>query len=159
MYNKKGFLLAEETLKIILAVIAIGFLVYLLFSVYKTNKDSGNLELAKASMETLVSGINNSKARIEIYNPSNWIICSWPNPYSTGFGPFQSIKLGMPKFCSNLGLDNCLCICKKENPDSCDKNGICRENSWSLLLDKNIKIDNPPITLFIDYDAKKILKI
>ena len=42
--NKKGFLLAEETLKIILAVIAIGFLAYLLFSIYKSGSDSKNLE-------------------------------------------------------------------------------------------------------------------
>ena len=32
--NRKGFLLAEETLKIILALIAITFLVYFLVSLY-----------------------------------------------------------------------------------------------------------------------------
>ena len=36
--NKKGFLLAEETLKIVLAVIAIGLLAFLLFSFIITGK-------------------------------------------------------------------------------------------------------------------------
>lgn len=157
--NKKGFLLAEETLKIILAVIAIGFLAYLLFSVYSTNKDSANLELAKTSIDSLNKAINEDKSTVEIYNPRNWIICSWPNTYTTGLLIKKINPAKMPNFCSNLDWNSCLCICKKENPDSCDEDGICIENLKSLSLDNNIKIENPPLMLSIDYDNKKILRI
>ena len=44
--DKKGFLLAEETLKIILAVIAIGFLAYLLVSIYFNYRENKDLEMA-----------------------------------------------------------------------------------------------------------------
>ena len=157
--DKKGFLLAEETLKIILAVIAIGFLAYLLFSIYNTNKDSTNLELARASMESLSRTLNEEKSSAEIYNPRKWIICSWPNVYLSGSLFSKKTEVGMPNFCSNLDWSSCLCICKKETPDSCDKDGICIENLKSLSLDNNIKIENPPVMLSIDYDNKKILRI
>ncbi|MBM3228295.1 hypothetical protein FJZ20_00180 [Candidatus Pacearchaeota archaeon] len=157
--DKKGFLLAEETLKIILAVIAIGFLAYLLFSIYSTNKDSANLELAKASINLLNKTINEDKSTVEIYNPRNWIIYSWPNSYSDGFLFLKNEKIGMPNFCSNLDWNGCICICKKENPNSCDENGICIENLKGLSFDNNIKIENPPVMLSIDHNNKKILRI
>jgi len=56
--NKRGFLLGEETLKIIIAIIAISFLVYLLFSLYSANRTSKDLELAKSSLNHLIEEIN-----------------------------------------------------------------------------------------------------
>ena len=97
--DKKGFLLAEETLKIILAVIAIGFLAYFLFSLYNTNKTAKELELAEESLDFLVQEINAQRAEVDIYNPNGWIISSW----SSG---------QLPQTCSNLGWNSCICICK-----------------------------------------------
>ncbi len=83
--NRNGFLLAEETLKIILAVISIGFLVYFLSALYFANQNSKDLEQAKASLKHLVDGINSGSNKIEIYNPSSsaivpggWILISFP---------------------------------------------------------------------------------
>ena len=56
--NKKGFLLAEETLKIILALICIVFLVYFLVYLYFSNVDSKKLEQAKSSLDYLFKEIN-----------------------------------------------------------------------------------------------------
>ena len=150
--DKKGFLLAEETLKIILAVIAIGFLAYLLFSLYNANKDAKNLELAKESLDFLVQEINAQRAEVEIYNPKGWIISSW----SSG---------QLPQTCSNLGWNSCICICKNNilrssELNECNIAGTCLENPQKLEIDSPIKIKDPPITLLIDYDHanKKISK-
>ena len=45
--NKRGFLLAEETLKIIIAVICIVFLVYILVAVYNSHSADKKIEQAK----------------------------------------------------------------------------------------------------------------
>lgn len=157
--QKKGFLLAEETLKIILAIIAIGFLVYLLYSLYASNRDSKNLELAKESLNFLFNEMNAQKINIDIYNPSGWSILSWP---------FEN---KMPLTCSNLGWSNCVCICKKpiiatfgNYLDNCNdaKKSICKESSFKIISSENIQlpiiIENPPITLNVNYQNKIISK-
>jgi hypothetical protein len=153
--KKRGFLLAEETLKIILAVIAIGFLVYLLFSLYNANKASEELELAKASLNHLAEEINSEKAQVEIYNPEGWFIISWPSAGE------------IPLSCSNLGWQNCICICDeghitkyfKSEAESCDATGACLENAYKLDLTEKTKIKEPPITLDIDYENKEISEL
>lgn len=127
--NKKGFLLAEETLKIILGVIAIGFLAYLLFSIYNSNKTSEKLGLARESLNHLFSEIDNGRIQVEIYNPKGWWILS--------------------------GGGN-LCICQDKNYDSCISKGVCRENTNSFSLNQAIKIDNPPVVIDVNYDSKEI---
>jgi len=49
--NKKGFLLAEETLKIVVAVISITFLIYFLTSLYFARIDGENLRKAEAVLK------------------------------------------------------------------------------------------------------------
>jgi len=157
--DKKGFLLAEETLKIILAVIAIGFLAFLLFSLYNVNKTAKDLELAEESLDFLVQEINAQRAEVEIYNPRGWMIYSWPNAYTKGILLWQSTKEGMPLSCSNLGWSSCICVCKKAAPDKCDSKGICLENPQTFKIDSPIKIkDTLPITLSINYQNKIISK-
>src|SRR3989338_4460161 len=58
--EKRGFLLAEETLKIIIAVISIGFLIYFLAALYFASRDAEKLEQAGASLEFLINDIPNS---------------------------------------------------------------------------------------------------
>ena len=152
MKNKKGFLLAEETLKIIIAVISIGFLVYFLVSLYNSNKNSKGLEQAEASLEFLMQEIANNAEIISIYNPARgdlsnqWDIISWPNAQNQ-----------IPNTCSNLGWENCLCICIKINPDNCGNKGVCRESDFSIA-EGNIEIKNPPVNLIIDYENKIITR-
>lgn len=154
--NKKGFLLAEETLKIILAVIAIGFLAYLLFSIYKSGSDSKNLEFAKESSDFLMQSLSSKQEGVEIYNPKKWVIYSWPNKYTKGILFFKEEKTGFPKSCENLGWENCICICKEANPESCESDGICRENRENFQIKNPIEIDTPPINLLINYEGKII---
>ena len=154
--DKKGFLLAEETLKIILAVIAIGFLAYLLFSIYFNYRENKDLEMAKASLEHLIEKINSGSAEAEIYNPTTnnaWYIASWP------------ISGKKPLYCDNLGWETCLCICKfstqlmtpSKLSELCDDKGVCMESSASVNDDGEfyIQIKEPPLELKIN-NAKEI---
>ena len=163
MKNKKGFLLAEETLKIILAVISIGFLIYFLTALYFANQNSEELEQAEASLEHLIEGINSMKEgdvrKVEIYNPEGWAISSWP---------YENDK---PESCELNNWESCLCICK--NPmmafssnflDNCEdkSKGVCLENTEKLIVKEEggsqspIWIKNPPLKLNIDSLSKTI---
>src|SRR3989339_357732 len=95
--NNRGFLLAEETLKILLALISISFLIYFLTALYFSGQDSKKLEFAKSSLEFLMDEINLGSQSVEVYNPEGWVIVSWSNE--------------MPLSCSNLGYKSCICIC------------------------------------------------
>jgi len=159
-YNKRGFLLAEETLKVILAVIAVGFLAYLLFSLYNANRNSKDLELAKESLSFFQQEIEAKNSQITIYNPNGWNIGSWPHSVTSGF-IFKKTETQHPKACSNLGWDNCICICEENNKDSCDnsKTGVCINNKEKFEVeDGNVEIEKTPITLIINYENKEISK-
>ena len=143
--KKRGFLLAEEALKLILAVISIGILAYLLYSLYNANTSSKNLDFAKESLSSISEGINAQAAEIQIYNPSGWYIQSWT-------------KENLPLFCSNLGWEQCICICKKNGVDSCNSDGACLENPNGFSLADSVKIEDPPVTLSVNYQTKEVSK-
>jgi hypothetical protein len=162
MKNCKGELLVEETLKIVIAVICIGFLVVFLLSLYFTNLKSQDLEFAEASLNYLIEGINSGQVELEIYNPNGWLISSWPHEVNVGgvFGIGSTKEERIPKSCSNVGWEKCICICKKDNPDDCDKNGFCLEGFMDIEENEKstIKIENPPLVLIINYEDNKITK-
>ena len=124
MKNKYGFLLGEETLKIIIAVICIGFLVFLLTSLYFSlsgKQDSkyaeGSLNLVSDEIKRINAGGEINPAGIQIPNPSGWYL----------FGFVGEDK--KPNLCSGK---NCVCICKNllinifdRQLKSCDSEGIC----------------------------------
>ena len=128
--NRRGFLLAEETLKIIIAVIAIGFLAYFLVSLYFSAQASKELEQAEESLNFILSEAAAGRANVDIYNPKNWWI---------------------------LSREGETCLCEKNSLDSCNEKGICLDNN-GFLLDPAIKIEDPPITLNIDQVNKRITK-
>ena len=115
--NKKGFLLGEETLKIIVAVIAIGFLIYFLTSLYFANADQDKIVKADAVLEKVSNIIDNPGINSEIIsavNPSNWHIYSFLAPAD------------LPNSCLN---QNCICICNNKwissQATGCDEKGAC----------------------------------
>ncbi|MBI2044057.1 hypothetical protein HYT24_01710 [Candidatus Pacearchaeota archaeon] len=170
MKNKRGFLLAEETLKIIIAVISIGFLIYFLAALYYNNKNSKDLELAEASLEHLTESINSNLNEVEIYNPGGWIILSWP----------YKNENKIPNSCLNLGWQSCICIAENVNifqraaklfsatKDQTEEllensdEGVCLENTKILTVkgeaQKNGIVIEPPMKLNIDYTDKTIIK-
>ncbi len=104
--NKKGFFLAEETMKIVLALICVAFLVYFLVSIYYSNQKDKNFEFAKSSLQGLVEAVNSKSSDFEIFNPKGFYILSWP---------LDDIR---PASCENLNWANCICICQKSKTSS-----------------------------------------
>jgi hypothetical protein len=162
MKYRRGFLLAEETLKIVIAVICLLFLAYLLVSIYLNNKTDEELELAKASLENLVNEINAGNPSVEIYNPDGWLIIPWSEPET------------IPSICKNLGWKNCLCICPKTwyqkiydvstiegRANQCSDNGICLESKQKIIWANDMFYEEiySPLFLEINYGDEITLKI
>jgi len=151
--NKKGILLAEETLKIVLALISVSFLIYFLSALYFSNQNNKDLELAEASLQHLIDEVNSGSSEIEIYNPKGWIISSWPHDVSKSRFFYEDvIKNDIPNSCTNLGWQSCLCICDDavnfEGRD-CDDMGICMESNLRVQGNE-MEIENSPLNLLIE---------
>ena len=131
--DRKGLFLAEEVVKMIIALIALGLLAYLLFSLYGLNKTSNDLEFAEESLEHLIKELKAERGNIEIYNPEGWWITE-----DRSFG------------------EGSLCICKKLG--KCGEAGACLQNPNRFSIAGDIKIENPPIVLEVNYGSRLISK-
>ena len=142
--DKNGLLLAEQTLKMIIALISILFLVYFLTALYfgkiKEEKrvqavdrlidSTGSL---KVSLDNLALG--DSKTEL-IEQPFGWVIYTF-----TGTGT-------KPQAC---GRDNCLCICdnewnfrgdaRDEYIQECNENGACLDLAKLKNYEKELIIE------------------
>ena len=106
MKNKKGFLLAEETLKIVLAVIAISFLISFLTSLYFAKVNSEKLKQAEAILKGDSEGsIKMAINSLEDKNSTEFHLQSPKGWYLFGFVGDEK-----PNSCAG---ENCLCICDK----------------------------------------------
>lgn len=113
---KKGFLLASETLKIVIAVICIGFLAYFLATLYFASVQKENYQQAQETMEKISQTIAASGGTVYGVTPTGWTV----------FGFTEDKK---PNSCA---AQNCICICKKQPINlfdqqikSCDEKGVC----------------------------------
>jgi len=154
MKNRKGTtLLPEEVLKIVVAIICIGFLVFLLISIYL----SATGDQKKKQAEEIMNSNNGLKAEIErvnaggapleqgklIPNPSGWYVLSFTNGETK------------PNKCVE---ENCICICEavtfeifnwqKRQIEKCDDKGSCVVVS-NLENFEKIKIEKGGIALSI----------
>jgi len=124
MKNKNGFLLAEETLKIVIAVICIMFLVYFLTSLYFNKINEEKLKHAKnvlteanENLEDSIDDVRNSgqSKDFPIINPKSWYLFSFTGK-------------NKPDSCARK---NCLCICDNvvdilgRQIKECSKEGVC----------------------------------
>ena len=132
--NKKGFLLASETLKIVVAVICIGFLIYFLSTLYFNNVKGEKLNHAKSiltesdeNIELIVEKVRNSQGSLqdgkaeefEFVNPVGW------NLFSFVVGTSEYL----PNSCGGI---SCFCICddvlietKGNQAEKCGDEGVC----------------------------------
>lgn len=145
--NKKGFLLAEETLKIVIALICIGLLAFLVVSLYLSFTKSRELDQAKSTLPFIMNAVKQSDTSVDVYNPDSWWISSWPQ--------FQD---QVPNSCSSIGLQSCICICKEDSLEGCNSDGVCQDNAGFRVQGAAIQITKPPITLTIDQQNKIIRK-
>jgi len=152
--NKKAFLLAEETLKIIIAVICILFLVYILIAIYNSQTANKKIEEAKDSLErigTIASSLQEGEMENQdIPNPKGWHLYSF-------------LEQQKPNSCLN---QNCLCICSdvvieqiRSQAKKCDKYGACLviENLATANLDLKIRDTSNLLFIGIRNQGGKIL--
>lgn len=145
--NKKGFLLASETLKIIIAVICIAFLIYFLSLLYLSKTDAQKREDAESSLNRVVDIVNaldmgNSEIQ-GIGKPKGWHIYSF-------------VSDTKPNSCAG---ENCLCICGKaldikgvfdRQPKKCDTDGVCIGIRGLRDSDLDIKIMGDKRLVFLE---------
>ena len=120
-------LVAEEVVKMVIAVICLSFLVYLLATVYYSNADSQNKEKAQSVVDRIDEAVNavsidkSTSFEITDVSPSGWNFFSFVGDDKK------------PNSCAN---ENCLCICEKVSFDDfliwkdrqiskCDDDGVC----------------------------------
>ena len=116
MKNKKGMLLAEETLKMVIAVIVIIFLVYFLVNLYFANLDEEKQKQAEATLDRISEIVESSSdGEVMAINPKGWYLF----PFT------EEIK---PNSCTGK---SCLCICDNvvnvfdRQVKECSDNGGC----------------------------------
>jgi hypothetical protein len=140
MKSKRGFLLGEETLKIIIAVVCIIFLVILVTSLYFSFTGSQEAKYAEASKDLIskeITRINNggeyNSAGLLVPNPAGWYVMSF-------FGNDKK-----PNLCAG---QNCFCLCRNilinvfdRQIKECDSKGTCSVVSTLKSFEK-IKIEN-----------------
>lgn len=124
--KSKGNILTSEVLKMVIAVICIGFLIYFLSALYYSKVNSQKTVEARSSLDLVKSGIINMKLNslndFEVLDPSpvDWWVLGFVSPEKK------------PNLCSG---EPCLCICKKptvllgnrfeKQLERCDKDGAC----------------------------------
>ena len=122
LYNQRGMLLAEETLKMVIAVIALIVLVGFLTSLYFSNKDSTKSLEAESVLNRISAIIGNlDEGGVEIYEV--------PNPEGWNFFSFVKGVNEDSNLCSG---ENCICVCDEvlfgSQEKECLKNGRCLES-------------------------------
>ncbi len=102
--NKKGFLLGEFSLKVIIAIICILLLIYLLGRLYFNQQLSAEEEQAGATLDSIVAALPKAKDNpgqeitMTVYNPEGWVIVFWDKTHDR------------PETCFDK---SCICVCKK----------------------------------------------
>jgi len=143
--DKKGFLLAEETLKIIIAVICIVFLIYLLVAIYNSSTAEKKIEQAESILsrtDLIISSLKEGEnERQDIANPAGWHLYSFAGQEK-------------PNFCAN---EKCLCICQKSlikqitsQASKCDKMGACLVVPDLAVAQIDLRITGTNPLLFIE---------
>ncbi len=124
--DKRGFLLAEETIKILIALVALIFLIYFLVSIYSAKVNGEKLKYAEDLIDRFktefnaLSNVGEEVKEIDVFNPKGWYIFS-----------FASSEIAKPNSCAN---QNCVCICdnvlweglkKNRQQNECSEKGVC----------------------------------
>ena len=104
--NKKGFLLTEETLKVVVAVIGLIILVYFLVSLFYSGNTQEKTKQALSSVGEISNAVNSlssGQKSVEVLQPQKWTMFSF---------------VGEDKKPNSCFGENCLCICNKVNVDT-----------------------------------------
>lgn len=128
MKNKRGILLASETLKIVLAVIGIVILTYLLFALYSNNTKAQNLVKAQNTLDQIEKSISELKINASYVGetfqltPKGWAIFSFTQ---SQVKPNQCSGQDCICLCDHLSSFNLFGLIKDRQEKECSKYGTC----------------------------------
>ena len=141
--NSRGLLLAEQTLKILIGLMALGFLIYFLSALYFNNVNSQKSVQAEASIGRILDVVQNGQNDYELVSDITPV----------GWSLFSFIGEKFPNSCVG---QSCVCICDSVFFDfgdnqitECDKNGACAIVSGLGAFNK-MEITNPGISVSIN---------
>lgn len=144
MNKKGGLLLAEETLKVVIAAICIIFLIVLIVAVYKAISGAKEKEQAEENLnrinDIILSLENGGEENSDIANPEGWHLISF-------------VDEEKPNSCLNTC---CLCICKGKTAEKCDKRGkgVCLVVENLANGKVSIEIKSPTFITLLKQDGK-----
>jgi hypothetical protein len=156
--NKRGFFLAEETMKIILAVICLGFLIFVLgkmYYSYATDKETQQAKDTLGRIEKEINSMNEGEPRdIIVYSPASGFVKTWVLISFSG--------KEKPLFCSEKNWESCLCICEHLKTsytsikDRCNEDKVCVYFPAKTLSSQSVDLVNLPITILVKQDKNTI---
>lgn len=139
--NRKGFLLGEFTLKMLVAIMCIIILLFLLYKIY--GNFTGKTELSQAESSINAIGEEISSAVLSnlprsyiVLNPKDWILVY--------FGE----EMKKPEKCNG----KCLCICENkafsglagwDMQTACNSQGVCKNVGYNIVGFTNQVISKP----------------
>lgn len=114
--KKASNFLEAETLKIVLAVICLGLLIFLGVKLYSLFTKQTAIEQARETLQQIVNRADSLEEGMQnkfmITSPQDW--------YLMLFNPGEP----MPEDCDRE--KSCICICGDKSYDGCNKNGVCK---------------------------------
>ncbi len=141
--NRRGFLLGETAVKVVVAIIAIILLIALLVSLYATFSNKDELLKAEATLNSVVERVgrvasdpNTKSLNFFLPNPKDWLLLYYEN--------------GEPSACEG---EKCLCVCDTPGvfggtqANNCNKVGICQKVSRDIIFEGEVKI---PASILIE---------
>lgn len=153
--NKRGdgTWFMEESMKTLLAVICIGFLIFILGKMAYTYFNDKELEQAKDSLSKIEKDISNmndgESLEAVIYSPSPGVIAgTWDYWVLIGFDGGA-----LPKPCSSKGWKTCLCMCKNSwmgnYAEKCLDVGTCVSPGGKSVSSGKVEISKVPIFILV----------
>lgn len=124
MKNKKGFFLAEETIRLIVGALILVSLVSLLAFLYYSSQQDQELKFAENSLKYLLQRIEAGDKQITLFGPSNADLFVWPQKENE----LDYIK----DFCESKGISSCICI--QVDLGSPTKRFVCVENNLNIQI-------------------------
>lgn len=175
MYNRKGKLILEESVKWILAVACIAFLISLSVTLYGVFNSKAKIEQGRATLDEFVSKVNflegDKISKMILGSPKGWYVVFYDSSrVLSGDGT------GMPIQCGNK---DCVCLCEAERRLSmeerdyfyyrnkgksdglihCEKEGICKSTKNKILFGEDmlpwLSLHEAPIGIEIKWNEDK----
>jgi len=153
MRNKGQFWLGEETGKLVITVACIILgLIGLFFLISHLFFQQSDTDLAKASLDKIISDANSGFTQSEVMNPGGWIMTSYPQNY-------QGTAL-ISDLCSNNKWSSCICMCKSISECNTPSTAYCAETDFAISGFSSYRVisltGHLPLVLQINQDTKTI---